>query len=274
MDLEGIRKHWQEWAIRYGTDLRATTKGSTAKLMELDALSRALRRIGHEKGSAMRVLEAGCGNGKNLLGLIEEFPEMHFTGFDLIPEMIDAANALKGQQRGDIAARLEFFVGDVLNATLPAESFDVVFTDRCLINLNDVELQYTAIKFLAGLVKPGGHLLMIENSQQSYGRQNSARQAVGLPARTPDVFNRFFDDAGLLQFLSGIGLEVEPVEDFISLHDLVLYVLVPMTNGGIVDYEHPLVKAATQLNIALSAIDENSIGTWGQNRFYKCRKQR
>jgi len=273
VDLKGIRAHWQNWARQYGTDLRATTKGTTAKIMEVDALTRTMQQIVVELGGDLKVLEAGCGNGKNCLSLVDEFAQARFIGFDFIPEMVEAANAVRSE-RADGGSRLEFFVGNVLEMDLPVASYDVVFTDRCLINLNTDALQHQAIRGLADLVKPGGYLLMIENSQQTYGRQNLAREAVGLPARTPDVFNRFFDETTLLPFLPTAGLELVGTEDFISLHDLVLYVLVPMTNGGKVDYAHPLVAAATQLNTALSAIEPASAGAWGQNRLYKCRKAR
>lgn len=271
MELQAIRAHWQNWARQYGTDLRATTKGSTAKAVEIDALTRALAAIARERGPALDVLEAGCGNGKNCLSLVDALPQARFTGFDFIPEMVEAANAVKAE-RPDGGERLEFFVGNVLEPMAPPSSFDVVFTDRCLINLNTDALQHQAIATLARNVRPGGYLLMIENARQTYDRQNLAREAVGLDPRTPDRFNRFFDETTLRPFLPTVGLELVDVEDFISLHDLVLYVLVPMTNGGQVDYGHPMVAAATQLNSALSAIAPGSLGAWGQNRLYKCRK--
>ncbi|HXC41639.1 MAG TPA: class I SAM-dependent methyltransferase [Burkholderiales bacterium] len=271
MDLDGIRRHWQSWARQYGTSLRATTKTSSAKAMELDALSRALAAIEKTSGAGLNILEAGCGNGQNCLNLLEAHPGASFTGIDFIEEMVEAANALKAE-RSLSDERIKFQVGNVMALSLPRASFDVVFTDRCLINLNTDALQQQAIASLAGLLKPGGHLLMIENSQQTYDAQNRAREGVGLPPRTPAEFNHFFDEATLLPFLPTVGLEVLDIEDFISLHDLVLYVLVPMVNGGKVEYEHPMVEAATQLNIALSSLQPGSAGAFGQNRLYKCRK--
>jgi hypothetical protein len=113
---------------------------------------------------------------------------------------------------------------------------------------------------------------MVENSWQTYERQNQARELVGLPERSPVEYNHFFDETTLRPFLPSVGLDLVAVEDFISLHDLVLYVLVPMINGGKVDYEHPLVEAATRLNIALSSQTPGSVGQYGQNRLFKCRK--
>ncbi len=271
MDLNAIRDHWQNWAREYGTSLRATTKTGSAKVMELDALSRAFAAIEKTAGTQLSILEVGCGNGQNCLALLERHPAAAFTGIDFIPEMVDAANSVKAQ-RGLPDARVVFQVGNALALDLPQASFDVVFTDRCLINLNTDALQQQAIASLAGIVKPGGHLLMIENSKQTYGSQNALRETVGLPPRTPAEFNHFFDEETLLPFLPSAGLEVLEIEDFISLHDIVLYVLVPMVNGGKVDYDHPLVGAATSLNLAATLLNAGGVGAFGQNRLYKCRR--
>ena len=219
----------------------------------------------------MTILEAGCGNGQNCLNLLNAHPKASFTGIDFIEEMVQAANSVKTES-GIPNERLIFQVGNVLSLALPQESFDVVFTDRCLINLNTDLLQHQAIASLATLVKPGGYLLMIENSQQTYDMQNQARALVGLPKRTPAEFNHFFNETTLLPFLPTVGMEVLDIEDFISLHDIVLYILVPMINSGEVNYDHPFVKAATELNIALSKLERGNIGQFGQNRLYKCRK--
>jgi hypothetical protein len=133
-------------------------------------------------------------------------------------------------------------------------------------------LQQQAIKSLSDSLKDGGYLLMIENSQQTYDDQNKARELVGLAPRTPAEFNHFFNEDTLLPYIASIGLDLRDVEDFISIHDLVLYVLVPMLNGGVVDYEHPIVEAATKLNLALSSVRPDGLGAFGQNRLFKCQK--
>lgn len=271
LDLNSIRQHWQNWANQYGTSLRATTKTSTAKAMELDALSRALAEIESITASNISILEVGCGNGQNCLQLIEKHSKASFTGIDFIEEMIEAANSVK-KQRGIPDEQLVFQVGNVLELSLPPASFDVIFTDRCLINLNTNSLQHEAIAALTKVLKPNGYLLMIENCQQTYDAQNQIRELVGLPKRIPAEFNHFFDDTTLLPFLKSVGLDVIDIEDFISLHDIILYILTPMMNGGKVDYDHPLVEAATKLNIAMSTLKPSSVGRFGQNRLYKCHK--
>lgn len=272
MELSSIRKHWKTWANQYGTDLRATTKTTTAKELEINALFRVFQEI--EKISSLqrlKIVEVGCGNGYNLFSLHARFPKAMFTGIDLIEEMIDAANSVKAEKK--IADdSLVFEVGNVLELSRPIGSFDIALTDRCLINLNSEELQHQAIRDIAQLVKTGGYFLMIENSKQCYDAQNTARELVGLPSRTPAPYNHFFDEESLLPFLPTVGLELIGIDDFISLHDLVLYVLVPMTNGDKIDYTHPIVNAAKDLNIAISNNCPSGFGAFGQNRLYKCRK--
>jgi SAM-dependent methyltransferase len=215
----------------------------------------------------------GCGNGVNCLALADRFPALAFDGVDFVPEMVAAAEETAGAS--DAADRLRFFVGDAVavdEVAGLADAYDVVFTDRCLINLQDPELQKQGITALATKLRPGGHLLMIENSASTHGLQNHYRTLLGLPPRPVASFNLFFDEAAILPHLESIGLELLDVEDFISLHDLVLYVLVPAVNGGEVDYGHPIVEAATELTRAVNAEEPGAFGASGQNRLYVCRR--
>lgn len=271
MDSEQVRAHWRNWASKFGTALGATTRTETAKTLEIDALARRMCMIGLGDMPA-HVLEVGCGNGLNCFGLAAQFPRMQFHGIDYTAEMIDAAR--EAATANGFRDRSSFRIGNALELSKTPgllAQYDVVFTDRCLINIAPVDLQMRAITGLAAKVRKGGHLIMIENSMATYDRQNHCRALLDLPARTPAAFNLFFDETRILPHLETLGLEVE-IEDFISLHDLMLYVLVPAINGGTVDYDHPLVHAATRLNIAVSAETSSAFGAFGQGRMFVCRK--
>lgn len=271
MDREQVKAHWRDWASKFGTALGATTRAGTAKMLEIDALTRRMSAIGLGDAPA-HVLEVGCGNGLNCFGLAARFPRMQLDGIDYTAEMIDAAR--EAAVANGFQDRSSFRIGNALELSAVSgllAQYDVVFTDRCLINIESVELQMRAITGLAARVREGGHLIMIENSMATYERQNHCRTLLNLPARTPAAFNLFFDETRILPHLETLGLEVE-IEDFISLHDLMLYVLVPAINGGTVDYDHPLVHAATLLNIAVSAEISSAFGAFGQGRMFVCRK--
>jgi SAM-dependent methyltransferase len=269
MDQQQIKAHWKDWAERYGLDLRATTKAWTAKALEIDALARAIHRAGLSDKVGM-VLEAGCGNGHNCIELARRFPKLSFTGFDYVADMVRSARQLLAQS--DLGDRVEFYEGDVLSLESISElgpQYDFVFTDRCLINLNSIEKQLAAIDQLCTKLPVGGCMVLIENSRQTYERQNDCREIVGLPRRTPAAFNLFLDEAVVIPYLRSRFARLE-VEDFSSLHDLVLYVLLPAVNGGQIDYEHPLVHAATRLTLGFGSSEIPQFGTFGQNRLFFC----
>jgi SAM-dependent methyltransferase len=271
MDQSEIRDHWKSWAEAHRTHYKATTRGRTAKLLELDALRRRLALLfGDAEFSAF---EIGCGNGINCIEMARAFPRATFDGVDFVAEMIEAAQ--ESARSAQVDGRIRFTVGDVTRLDeLPdlRPAYDVVISDRCLINLNTAELQGRAIQDLAAKVTSGGFLLLIENSHHTHGRQNLARQALDLPARSPAEFNRFFTEEEMAAHVSGAGLELLEIEDFSSFHDLVIYALVAAINDGKIDYDHPLVAAAAELSASFSAVERSAFGSFGQNRLYVCRK--
>jgi SAM-dependent methyltransferase len=271
MTLDDIQQHWQGWARSFGKDLRATTKGRTAKMLEIGCIDRVVRRAVQEFGRPLRILEVGCGNGFNCSWIAQRFPDCSVTGIDYIPEMIDAAR--QRQTEDDIdTTRLTYQVGNALELSNVTGPFDIVLTDRCLINLNNWDLQQQAYRVMAQLLAPRGFLATIENSAEARARQNQLRLAVNLSERPIDVFNTFIADGKIERFAGEIGLAVIETQNISTLHDLLLYVLLPMTNGGIVDYDHPLIQAAATLNVELTNGLGQDLGPIGQNRLVLCQK--
>ena len=271
LDLEQIRDHWKKWATTFGTDLRATTKTGTAKQVEICALIKTVELIKNSLPNKSKVLEIGCGNGHNLLSLYKAYPNYIYKGIDFIEEMISSAEQNKQGYKIPNDS-MSFSVGNVLNLDSISSDFDLIFTIRCLINLNNDQLQLEAIKNISTKVKSGGYLLMLENSQNSYDKQNVLRNLAGLEKRIPAEFNHFFNEKTMIKKLSQFGLNEIKNENFTTLHDLVLYILVPMINGGKLDYKHPIVEAATKLSIAISKNSDETFGNYGQNRLYLLQK--
>ena len=269
MDKQANKEHWASWAQEHGEKVQATTRTATAKLIEIGALRAAIsQHIGSEESSS-RILEVGCGNGVNCVRLAQSFPNIDFVGLDYVPEMVMNAQQLATKE--GVAARCTFEEGDALDLdrTLgDTKDFDIAFTVRCLINLQTDDNQVAALASLVSRVRPGGLILLIENSQQSYARQNALREMLGMEPRTPAAFNHFIDEE--LFFTEARKLPISHVKtvDISSLHDVLLYVLVPATNGGVVDYEHPLVSAATDLELRVNDDLASAFGGFGQNRLF------
>lgn len=72
-----------------------------------------------EKESFHDVLDCGCGTGPMIQLLHEKYPDKHYVGLDLTPEMIRVAQAKR-------LSNTEFIVADSENLPFTEESFDAV----------------------------------------------------------------------------------------------------------------------------------------------------
>lgn len=266
LTYEQVKQHWDNWAKQFGTSLRATTKSMTIKQLEIFAIMKHLK-------PGTKVLDVGCGNGYNDIAFIENVKDISVVGVDYSKEMIDNAvlnaKTLKPEQQ----QRLKFQVADALALPFNGE-FDIVTTDRCIINLTDAEMQKKAIESCIKALRPGGLFLMLENSQQNYARQNDARESVGLPRRQWPSFNLFLDEDVMLPYCKSQGLEMLQVDDFGSLHDLMLYVILTAAEPNKEHYDEPAIVRAAELTMNLAAKGYGyPFGQFGQNRLYVFKKK-
>ena len=86
MEREANLNHWTQLAANFGSHLAATTKCKSIKVLEIHALSAALKDHAPAlaAGEGGLVVEVGCGNGMNILGLQEHFPHLCFLGVDYV----------------------------------------------------------------------------------------------------------------------------------------------------------------------------------------------
>jgi hypothetical protein len=180
--------------------------------------------------------------------------------------MIDAAR--QNAMAMDIQSKAQFHIGDVLALDQLVgieDGYAAVFTDRMLINLDTLDKQIRAIDILSRRIVKGGGLILIENSRQTKDAQNDLREALGLPRRKDAEFNLFFDDRIIVPHLRSLFATVE-IEDFGSLHDIILYALLPHAMGAEFQYEHPLMESVANLCTQIPI----PCGAFGQNRLYLC----
>jgi ubiquinone/menaquinone biosynthesis C-methylase UbiE len=268
MKPDDIFSHWQGWAVKYGTDLRATTLASSIKRLEVAALQRAIERVLLPSSTAA-LLEIGCGNGQNIVALAKIFADRSFewVGVDYVPQMIESAQ--KNAEDAGISRRARFITGDVLRLDAIRDldaKYSIVFADRLIINLDTIDKQLRAIDLLANRVSEGGALIMIENSRQTKDHQNDLREVMGLARRADASFNLFLDDEAVIPHLNSRFTSVE-IEDFGSLHDVLLYVLLPHALKSEFHYDHPLMQSVADLCSRVPF----KCGEFGQNRLYLCR---
>ncbi len=107
------------------------------------------------------VLEAGCGVGAQTVTLAQRSPGARFVSIDLSPESLAEA-----RRRIDAAGltNVQFRQGDLFALPFDAESFDHVFV--CFV-LEHLARPVEALTVLAGLLRPGGTITVIEGDHGS-----------------------------------------------------------------------------------------------------------
>ena len=139
-------------------------------------------------GRPVRILEVGCGTGETALQVKHRFATAcALLAVDPSAGMIAAAQA-RVVSAG--VGAVTFEAGSV--ERLPPGPFDLVYTQRCLINIQDHE---SAIERIMSVLVSGGSYVMCENSLDGVQAINAARAAVSLPAIVPPAHNWYFTDA-------------------------------------------------------------------------------
>ncbi len=142
----------------------------------------------------LRVLDVGCGNGYSTALMAEVSAEV--VGVDCSESMIQRAAAEFGG-RGNLTFRLM----EAQDLRFPDGSFDLVVTQRCLINLTSWAAQQAALLEIERVLSAGGTFLMQEGSKQGRRRLNEVREMFCLDSM-PDVeFNLDLDEDVLWPFL-------------------------------------------------------------------------
>ena len=163
-----VKSFWEDRARDYGTSAAATLEDPHLRHLEIETMRKWLRRL-----RPTTVLDVGCGNGYSTVSLAPSFPGTRFVGIDYSEQMIQRARAVG-------APNCDFVVGDILDsATLPsAGSWDVAYTQRCVQNILEADLQVTAVRNLLRMIRPGGALLLMECSKDGLRDFNALRRKV------------------------------------------------------------------------------------------------
>ena len=159
-------------------------------LLEIDAVSRHLLPTD-------RVADIGCGNGEATVRYASLVREC--IGFERSATMRERA---RKSARKAGASNLRFVAGDLLKLDLRQE-FDVVISQRLLINLVSWEDQCKGLEIIRRMLKPGGRAILVENTNDGAQELNLWRSRVGLPPIPQHWHNRFFDREAFMDFLQG-----------------------------------------------------------------------
>ena len=191
------------------TDRYATSPDLNLREVEIEYIGRSLE-------DNKKILDVGCGNGYSTLCHAATY-QSTFMGIDFVPEMIKAADTMIG--RFELKGRIEFQVGDVIDLEFPDDEFDIVISQRCLLNLPTREDQLQGMREIARVLKPGGRYLMLEGTLQGLKQLNDMRVMFGLDpipeaASGYNWFSNKFDEEEMHQVAATLFERLEGIQRF------------------------------------------------------------
>jgi ubiquinone/menaquinone biosynthesis C-methylase UbiE len=146
-----------------------------------------------------KVLDAGCGEGEATLAY-SLVPGVRIDAFDFSETRLrKARERLRGQSNVSLR-QMDALQPDGLHT-----DYDLVVSQRFLINLTDWELQKQVLVTLMRALRRGGRLLMLEGSQAGVRELDELRAAWGLAPIPVRWHNLFFDDDALRSFMAENG---------------------------------------------------------------------
>jgi 2-polyprenyl-3-methyl-5-hydroxy-6-metoxy-1,4-benzoquinol methylase len=141
-----------------------------------------------------KILDVGCGEGEGTLEYSKIGQSVHAVDFSTTRLEL-ARNRTKAQDN------IVYSNVDMLAPNLLDSDYDIIISQRFLINLLNWEQQKSVICNLMGRLKKGGRLLLLEGSQQGAETLNQIRKVGNLSPIPIKWHNRFLDDQELSDFI-------------------------------------------------------------------------
>ena len=252
---DNIRDIQAYWNQRASLAPWAGSRDVLAKQLEIEAIAGYVR-------DGMHILDIGCGNGLTAIELAKRF-HVDVMGFDYAEEMVSAANKLAVGQK--LCGSVTFRIGDVRKLEEISDRFDLIYTERVIINLPSWELQKKAIADICNLLAPNGLFVMCENSQDGLDKINSFRNSVGLTSIVPPWHNRYLRDVEVAQ-ISIPGIRLDGVNCYSSTYYFLSRIVnawLAAQDGKEPDYDAPVNHLALKLP---------PIGDMGQGKIWLWRR--
>jgi len=183
---EETKAYWEQKAQRKGDDPNFTLPDYHLRSLEAEYIGRHLKPTD-------RAIDIGCGNGATTVRYAEKVE--HIIGADFSEPSIRKARELHP------APNVAYRVMDITDLDAPDAEFDVVITERCLINLPDWPAQQQAIREVVRVLKPGGRYLMCESFEEAFTSFADLRTRFGLEPMARHWHNRLIRETEARPYL-------------------------------------------------------------------------
>jgi len=207
--MDPIQEHYKKLAGVFGDSKEMSMEDTFTKESEITEIIKNITYFSRKKRSR-KVLEIGCGNGYTAR-IMSDSLDIDYTGIDFCDDLVKIASERKIE-------KYRFNSGNVLDLEFRDNTFDIIFSERCLINLDSWEKQKKSISEIFRVLKKGGIFIMVECFTDGLDNLNEARRVLGLPPVVQKFHNLYFDKSAFMDFIEGkFSLYGKTHPDFASL---------------------------------------------------------
>ena len=217
-----IQDYYKKQADLHGDSWSFAMLDEIIRKKEVDAITDAMRNLSCSCNNL--VLDLGCGNGYVVEQISKIYPQNTYIAADFCDVLLKIAEKHK-------LSNIELKKEDARKLSFENNTFGLIYTERCLINILNRDEQDQAINEIVRVLKSGGYYIMIECFTDGHENYNRARKESGLEEIPIPFFNLFFDKKRTLDFLEKdmILLTHDWVcSNFLSSHYFVTRVLHPL----------------------------------------------
>lgn len=193
-----------------------------------------------------RVFDIGCGNALSLVALAKE-KNCSGVGIDFSAGMVSTSQEYV--YLNNLQDEIKIFEDSVPPVPTSYGSFDVVLTNRSLINLTSREDQRTAILGVEQVLRPGGMFLMIECSNEGSDSTNNLRSKLKLDSIKAPWHNLFFNEKEVESWQT-LTFKIEKFLHISSTYNLlsrVVYAKYAATTDELMVYDSLINQISLQL---------------------------
>lgn len=199
---DAVKEFWNDQAAQYGASDLATAPDHYYRMLEIERIKAQI------PAKTTTLLDIGCGNGYSTAEFAKLIPHATVLGLDYSPEMIRRAHPM-------ITDKLHFAVGDIREPYQPLAygKFQVIVSERCLINLAHWQEQQAALLRMRKALQPDGIIILVENTLSGLSNLNNLRAMFDLlPIQVrwhncylPDEIDDFLLDNFYVRHAENIG---------------------------------------------------------------------
>lgn len=233
-----MQEHYKEEALKWGSSSSSTMEDEITRNKEVELIcnfiglfSSELSKLSNKK--PIKVADIGCGNGYTLSILSNKYANNVYYGIDTSNELLDIAIRRE-------LDNCKFMNNDICSLAFNDNQLDIIYTERCLINLDNWGVQQEALNEIHRVLKPNEYYLMVEAFTDGLANCNKARVECGLPELKEAPFNIYLDKTLLFPYITNkftIWSPYQfsnslPTSNFLSSHYFISRVLHALITKG------------------------------------------